>query len=84
MDYKFPVNAYQPVGSEENVNSYPPRRVKNDGDNEAPGDGAIVSDWEEINGFRVRLILHPGPPTPERKTFFRQILEKADRLAKES
>ena len=50
----------------------PPRESGNGGG----GDESAVftTEWHECGGFRVRMVYHPGPPSPQRKAFFRKLI----------
>ena len=50
----------------------PPRESGNGGG----GDESAVftTEWQEYGGFRVRMVYHPGPPSPQRKAFFRKLV----------
>lgn len=80
-DYKRACGPQQPIAAETGVDSRLPPRDPSDRDMEAAEYEPISTDWWEQGGFRVRLVLHPGPPSPERKSFFRDIATRVDGIS---
>ena len=36
--------------------------------------GVLTTPWRKHRGFQVRVVYHTGPPTPQRRAFFRRLL----------
>lgn len=68
----------QPTAAAPGVNPYPPRRAPPDNDSVPPKSEPVTTEWQQINGFRVQLVLHHGEDSPERRRFFRQIIAMGD------
>ena len=59
--------------TEPGIEPTPPLRDKGDraGTDEC---GISTTEWYRYKNFQVRVVYHPGPPTPERRAFFRKLL----------